>query len=194
MNLIVFTGNTTIQSHLVGAQLSLKHLRLIREAGSQGIVLLKDENNILVLQVKNLERIAVFGSTEHCLGHGGGLASVNAHHRNLPSKALEAIFDAEIEMIYAGGVHLTRTLPVLSNNTIDVEGKPSLTTSKYSPSNSNEILMVNTLESCQPVSSDEGDNSKVTIGGDYTPVESGSHYPKLSPSGMLRFASTAREP
>lgn len=82
---------------------SPEHSALIRQAGAESIVLLKNSNNILPLKREKLTSIAMLGLSKRCLAHGGGSAAVNAHHRVTPWDAFEATLDGKVELKYAEG-------------------------------------------------------------------------------------------
>lgn len=59
-----------------------EHRALIRKAGSEGIVLLKNEGNILPIDVKKTKKIALLGPlAKYAAAHGGGSASLNCHYK-----------------------------------------------------------------------------------------------------------------
>ena len=58
-----------------------EHRAVIREAAAEGIVLLKNEGELLPLDAENLNSIAVIGpNAPVALAMGGGSAQVNAHY------------------------------------------------------------------------------------------------------------------
>ena len=79
------------------------HQRLIREAGAEGMVLLKNDQNLLPLSKINLKSVAILGLAKECLAHGGGSAVVNAHYKVTPYDALEKFLGNEVEIKYAKG-------------------------------------------------------------------------------------------
>lgn len=87
---------------------SPSHRKLIREAGSKGIVLLKNENEILPLSKDKMrgKRIAMLGYAKTTLAHGGGSASVNAHYETTPWDALCSAYGDDVELCYAKGESL----------------------------------------------------------------------------------------
>jgi beta-glucosidase len=80
-----------------------EHRSLIRKAGAEGIVLLKNTNDILPLKAEGLKSIALLGLSQRCLAHGGGSAAVNAHHKFTPWDAFKLALDGKVEMKYAEG-------------------------------------------------------------------------------------------
>lgn len=79
------------------------HSSLIREAGTQGIVLLKKKEDILPLSKTKIKTLAAIGFAKDCLAHGGGSAMVNCHYRVTPWEALEELFQGTVDMKFAKG-------------------------------------------------------------------------------------------
>ena len=68
-----------------------EHRALIREAGAEGIVLLKNEQQVLPLQREQLTSIAVIGPNAQVAQiMGGGSAQVNAHYAITPFEGIVA--------------------------------------------------------------------------------------------------------
>lgn len=82
-----------------------EHQALIREAGSKGIVLLKNEDQILPLSKEKVKgkKIALLGHAKIGLAHGGGSASVSAHYKVTPWDALHEALGDSVEFSYAKG-------------------------------------------------------------------------------------------
>lgn len=80
-----------------------EHSDLIRKAGAESIVLLKNAKNILPLKKEDLKSVAMLGLSKECLAHGGGSAAVAAHHRISPWEAFETALEGRVEMKYAEG-------------------------------------------------------------------------------------------
>lgn len=81
---------------------------LLRKAGGESIVLLKNNDNILPL--KKTDKIAVIGpNAKVCQDSGGGSASMNAAYKITPYEGISAKVDGEIP--YALGAFLDKTLP-----------------------------------------------------------------------------------
>ena len=82
-----------------------EHQALIREVGSKGIVLLKNDG-ILPLTKEKLrnKKVALLGYAKQALLHGGGSASVNPHYKVSPWDALHEAFKGEnVEFAFAKG-------------------------------------------------------------------------------------------
>lgn len=80
------------------------HQRLIREAGADGIVLLKNDRNILPLDPSKIKRIALLGPlAKYAAAHGGGSASLNCHYKISPFDAFEHRLGDQVELAYSKG-------------------------------------------------------------------------------------------
>ncbi|KAI0008154.1 glycoside hydrolase family 3 protein [Xylariaceae sp. FL0662B] len=98
---------------------------LIREAGAEGLTLLKNEGQILPINPKTA-KIAVIGpNANRAIAGGGGSASLNPYYNTLPLDSIRAA--AEQEVIYAQGCHIHKWLPVASPFCTDKSGKPGVT-------------------------------------------------------------------
>jgi beta-glucosidase len=81
-----------------------EHRALVREAGAEGIVLLKNENNTLPLDKSKLKKVAILGPlAKYAAAHGGGSASLNAHYKVTPFDALKQSFGDNVELNYSKG-------------------------------------------------------------------------------------------
>jgi beta-glucosidase len=141
----------------------------IRQAGARGMVLLKNEDQILPLSKEKVKgrTIALIGYAKDALAHGGGSASVNAYYKVTPEEGLRAALKDDDVKFYAKGAHRERLLPALSKDSsvgslTDLEGNPGFSvfirendtknltvtrhgchTSSYSPLGSNESFQRN---------------------------------------------------
>lgn len=98
---------------------------LIREAGVQGLTLLKNEKSTLPIDPKT-SKVAVIGpNANRAIAGGGGSASLNPYYNTLP---LESIRKAsQQEVTYAMGCRIHKWLPVASPFCTDKAGKPGVT-------------------------------------------------------------------
>lgn len=95
-----------------------EHRKLIREAASQGLVLLKNRDNVLPLKREDAKgkKIALLGLAKEALIHGGGSASLNAHYRISPWDGLKSAYGDDVEFLFAKGKLLLSTSPDKSEN------------------------------------------------------------------------------
>lgn len=81
-----------------------EHRKLIREAGSQGLVLLKNDRKTLPIDVRSVNKIALLGPlAKYTAAHGGGSASLNAHYKISPFQAFEERIGDKVELTYSKG-------------------------------------------------------------------------------------------
>ncbi|THX17001.1 family 3 glycoside hydrolase [Aureobasidium pullulans] len=185
LNLISFTGKSEHPEILAErAVVDPEHSKLIREAGAKGIVLLKNQDDILPLHPKDRKKIAVLGLAKQCLAHGGGSASVDAHYKITPYDALEKTLGTETKLLYAEGAHMHRTLPVLAEDLTDLQGTAGLTLTKYSLDNPEKVDAVTTVQTSRYMSLGQAPSSKVIIEGIFTTRETGHHQLELSSIGV----------
>lgn len=94
---------------------SPKHQTLARKVAEEGIVLLKNKENILPLNLQNIKKIAVIGpnASEARLG-GGGSASVSPFYSISPLQGIrEMCADKKIEIVFEEGCGLNGNLKVI---------------------------------------------------------------------------------
>ncbi|KAL7272907.1 hypothetical protein RUND412_004259 [Rhizina undulata] len=82
-----------------------EHRELIRKAGAEGIVLLKNTTGILPLNAKKIKKVAWIGpNANEIVAGGGGSANLNPHYLTNPLTSFrEAVAEAGIEVGYENG-------------------------------------------------------------------------------------------
>ncbi|HLG61391.1 MAG TPA: glycoside hydrolase family 3 C-terminal domain-containing protein [Ktedonosporobacter sp.] len=87
---------------------------LVREAAAEGIVLLKNDHQVLPLQREQLTSIAIIGPNAK-VAHttGGGSAQVNAHYAVTPFAGILAKVGEQMRISYEQGCTNYRLLPLL---------------------------------------------------------------------------------
>jgi Beta-glucosidase-related glycosidases len=97
-----------------------EHRALIRRAGAEGSVLLKN-NGVLPLDKGKIETIAMIGpNAQTAQIMGGGSAQVNAHYRISPYEGVLAQAGDSVELSFAQGATNNKQLPVFTGG-FDVE-------------------------------------------------------------------------
>ncbi|KAF6803909.1 glycoside hydrolase family 3 domain protein [Colletotrichum sojae] len=87
--------------------------QLARELAAGGIVLLKNDNGALPLDVDSTKKIALIGEFAGTpVVTGGGSASCTPQYRHSPLQVLKEIFASEGAVRYAAGVRTRRVIPV----------------------------------------------------------------------------------
>jgi beta-glucosidase len=90
------------------------HRALVREAGIEGIVLLKNEGEVLPLAREHLTSLAVIGPNAQVAQiMGGGSAQVNAHYAVTPFDGIAAKVGDQVRVGYEQGCTNYRLLPLL---------------------------------------------------------------------------------
>jgi len=94
-----------------------EHRALIREAGAEGSVLLKNEQQILPLQREQLSSIAMIGPNAQVAQiMGGGSAQVNAHYAVTPFQGIVAKVGDHVRVGYEQGCTNYKWLPLLDSD------------------------------------------------------------------------------
>ncbi|KAH7138978.1 glycoside hydrolase superfamily [Dendryphion nanum] len=91
-----------------------EHRALIRKAGGEGIVVLKNEKSILPIDPKKTKKIALLGPlADYAAAHGGGSASLNCHYKVTPYQAFTKRLGSDVEITHSKGAHIFRVYPDL---------------------------------------------------------------------------------
>ncbi|KAL1879261.1 hypothetical protein Daus18300_001840 [Diaporthe australafricana] len=98
---------------------------LIREAGTQGLTLLKNEGGILPIDPKTTKLAVIGPNANRAIAGGGGSASLNPYYNTLPLDSIKKA--AKQEVIYAQGCHINKWLPVASPYCKTEDGKQGVT-------------------------------------------------------------------
>ncbi|KAL3469305.1 glycoside hydrolase superfamily [Aspergillus californicus] len=170
-----------------------EHRALIREAGAAGIVMLKNRDNILPINMASKKKIAVLGPLGTVpSAHGGGSASMTCHYSVSPAEALTSRFGDQVEFVHSKGAHVFRALPDLLESIMtsrgsagflieyfenhDVQGEPfetQISTRSY-------FTTLDQIE-IKP----RAMSARMTT--TFRPTESGSHYLSLSGTGPTKL-------
>ncbi len=101
-----------------------EHRALIREAAAEGIVLLKNEGDVLPLQREKLKSLAIIGpNAKTARIMGGGSASVNAHYAVTPYEGIMTKVGNGVEVGYELGCTNYKLLPPLDTNLFSPDGQ-----------------------------------------------------------------------
>ncbi|KAF4995888.1 hypothetical protein FGRMN_4845 [Fusarium graminum] len=168
-----------------------KHQALIREAGSKGIVLLKNQDNVLPLSKDKVrgKKIALLGHAKIGLAHGGGSASVNAHYKITPWDALHEALGDSVEFSYAKGAHTFRMLPPIAENVVDLDGNPGFTFKIFEHGNPKpvQVLPGHTNSEISVLTDLVFTNKDATLEGTFTAQETAKYYFTVSGLGPSKL-------
>ncbi|EPE37019.1 (Trans)glycosidase [Glarea lozoyensis ATCC 20868] len=169
-----------------------EHRSLIREAGAEGLVLLKNTDSILPLDMRNCKKLAILGPlAKYAAAHGGGSASLNCHYKVTPFDAFTARLGAETEILHSKGAHIYRVYPELEAGCTNKEGKPGFTTEYFA----NEELEGKPFYSqgfprgyFMTMMDDKASGKKsVRLTTSFVPDTSGNHYLSYSSMGTSKM-------
>jgi beta-glucosidase len=97
-----------------------EHRALIRKAASEGMVLLKNTNDILPLEKAKLKSIAVIGpNVKTAQIMGGGSAQVSSHYVVTPFEGLQNAVGHDVELGYEFGCSNHKILPKLEAKAVN---------------------------------------------------------------------------
>lgn len=92
---------------------------LLREVGSRGHVLLRNENALLPLDTGRVRRVALIGpNAVNAYTQGGGSVHVNSDHLVSPAEGLRAALPPEVELTVVRGGDPRRLLPAASRDLV----------------------------------------------------------------------------
>ena len=87
-----------------GSVASEDHRAVAKQVGEEGIVLLKNQNNVLPINLTKVKTIAVIGENAiKMMTVGGGSSSLKAKYETLPLDGIKSRFGKEAEVNYARG-------------------------------------------------------------------------------------------
>ncbi|KAH8596601.1 glycoside hydrolase family 3 protein [Bisporella sp. PMI_857] len=98
--------------------------KLIRDAGAEGLTLLKNEGAVLPIKPSQT-KIAVIGpNANRAIAGGGGSASLNPYYNTLPLESIKAVPGKEVT--YAMGCHTFKWLPLAADYCTTASGEPGV--------------------------------------------------------------------
>ncbi|KAF4964595.1 hypothetical protein FSARC_7501 [Fusarium sarcochroum] len=179
----------------LGQDTNTSELRsMIREAGARGIVLLKNQGDILPFSKEKVQKkkIALIGFAKDAMAHGGGSAAVNAYRKITPWQGLHEALEDDVEFTYARGAHRERLLPAISpdglcGTVVGLDGKPGFSRQLFKEGEDTPVSTKGQPTSAySPLGSQESLWRRLEIVGDFTPAETGNHYMACSGLGPTR--------
>lgn len=87
-----------------GSMVSDEHIAAAKKIGEEGVVLMKNDNNLLPINTEKHKKIAVIGENAiKKMTVGGGSSSLKAKHEITPLEGIRNRFGDEVEIVYARG-------------------------------------------------------------------------------------------
>ncbi|MFE8595954.1 beta-glucosidase H [Archangium violaceum] len=162
-----------------------EHRALIRRAGAEGTVLLKNKG-LLPLDPKRLKKIALIGPNARIAQiMGGGSAQVNAHYRVTPYEGIQARLGGSVELGYEVGCANHKLLPPLAqpltaeyfnNRGLSGAGVPGAS-----------LPQTEVIWSDAPAPGVSADSFSARLAMRFTPDEDGVHHFGLVSAGLSRL-------
>tara|TARA_B110000014_G_C20125666_1_gene599381 strand:- start:3091 stop:5541 length:2451 start_codon:yes stop_codon:yes gene_type:complete len=124
MRVMNFTGRITDQKKKAESSFNNPRDReLIRKAGSEGMVLLKNEG-ILPFKLKEMRSLAVIGPNS-LKGQiqGGGSAELKSHYSINPFEGIKNYVPSRLDLQYAKGCHIDKYYPPIGKQLLKTPGK-----------------------------------------------------------------------
>jgi beta-glucosidase len=171
-----------------------EHRTLAREAASEAMVLLKNDD-LLPLDADSIERLAVIGpNADRGQIMGGGSAALRPHYRVTPLDALGEKLGDSVEIVHARGAWTEKTTPAIAM--VDLEAgadQPGLQVDFYpnqdcsgEPTYSSRHADGQLLYFGRPSEVLPSDGFSFKASGRFTPTESGIHTLSLVQAGRAR--------
>lgn len=98
-----------------------EHQELARKVAEEGIVLLKNERNLLPLDLEKIKSIAVIGPTSNVAVTGGGSSFVTPFRVITPLEALKNKLEPKVKIHFAQGTVLTGTIQTIPSEVLFVD-------------------------------------------------------------------------
>jgi len=169
-----------------------EHRALIRRAGAEGAVLLRNERAALPLDRQRTRKIAVIGpNAKDAQIMGGGSAQVNAHYIVSPWDALTTRLGGSTEITFAQGANNHKRLPAVPLDLLQ-DRTFGITFYGNTELGDEPAGFLNTPSSEQiwfapPVPELGRDPFSARVTATFTPAESGTHTFSLTSAGLARL-------
>jgi beta-glucosidase len=181
-----------------------EHQLVAREAAAEGIVLLKNERNILPLQSEKLTSLAIIGpNAKTARIMAGGSAQVNAHYAISPFDGIVARAGTSVKIGYALGCTNHKMLPLPDIDLFHVregDSEQGLATTYFDGFDFASTPVLSTVTKTtdlnwfgQPPTPVNPQLFSVRCSGFFTPHETGSYTFGLSSAGLSRLFIDGRE-
>ncbi|MCY1075204.1 beta-glucosidase [Archangium lansingense] len=162
-----------------------EHRALIRRAGVEGTVLLKNDG-VLPLDPKQLKKLALIGpNVQTAQIMGGGSAQVNAHYRVSPYEGIQAQLGEGVELAYEAGCSNHKLLPLLQGQ-LSAEYFSNRDLSGEAVSGPS-VAQAEVMWSTEPAPGVNADSFSARLSTRFTPVEDGEHHFGLVSAGLSRL-------
>lgn len=172
-----------------------EHRQLIRQAGAESLVLLKNDNNTLPLDASKLKNIAVIGpNAQESIVMGGGSAGVKTHYTITPFEGIKSAIGEESQLSHELGCYTHKFCTLLDGRMKTKDGEEGLEFEYYNGQGFDTFhsrCMQSTsklwLFDCLPEGIDGAGTFTARVRTLYTPKTSGKHILGLASCGFSRL-------
>jgi beta-glucosidase len=174
-----------------------EHKKLIRKAAAEGMVLLKNENNVLPLLKDTVNSIALIGPNADAASiQGGGSSKTEPDYAVTPLEGITSKCGSSIEILYEKGCRLGRRLTTIDPRNLRPtggEGEGAVTAEYFnSPDLSGEPVLKKNVRGLElgfsPGFEPEVDRRfSVRFTGKFTAPKDGTYHFSLASTGMSRL-------
>lgn len=172
-----------------------EHRQLIRQAGAESLVLLKNDNNTLPLDASKLKNIAVIGpNAQESIVMGGGSAGVRTHYTITPFEGIKSAIGEESQLSHELGCYTHKYCTLLDGRIKTKDGEEGLEFEYYNGQgfdtfHSRCIQSTSKLWlfDCLPEGIDGAGTFTARLRTLYTPKTSGKHILGLASCGFSRL-------
>lgn len=172
-----------------------EHRQLIRQAGAESLVLLKNDNNTLPLDASKLKNIAVIGpNAQESIVMGGGSAGVRTHYTITPFEGIKSAIGEESQLSHELGCYTHKFCTLLDGRIKTKDGEEGLDFEYYNGQgfdtfHSRCIQSTSKLWlfDCLPEGIDGAGTFTARLRTLYTPKTSGKHILGLASCGFSRL-------
>ena len=183
------------KNRLKGERNSKKHQQAAKEIAAAGVVLLKNDANVLPLQIDKIKNILVLGpnaNKKH--GQGGGSSEVKSQYEITPLEGLRNKFgpDVNIQVMRAKSVGLS---PIASEyiKSKHWTGTPAWTLTQYQDETRKKVILNDWLVDAQYKVKDSAIKEHITLKSTIKPLTTGIHILKVKSLGAFRLNINDKE-
>ena len=179
-----------------------EHRAVAREAAAEGIVLLKNEREVLPLQSEKLTSLAIIGpNAQTARIMAGGSAQVNAHYAITPFEAVVAQAGEQVKIGYEVGCTNHKLLPLINTNLLSTaQGEHGLALAYFNTADLSGSPVVNALSGSSALlwlgnlpKEINPHQFSVRATAHFTPESSGHYRFGLVSAGLSRLLLDGRE-
>ncbi|PCK09953.1 MAG: glycosyl hydrolase [Alteromonadaceae bacterium] len=175
------------KSRLAGERNTAKHQSAAREIASEGIVLLKNDAQLLPLQKKKLKNILVMGpNTDKKHASGGGSSQIKALYEITPLQGLKEYLGDDVDITVMRARSSTIS-PIAGDYILTRHwtGTPAWNLLFYSDASHKEQIKTASIPASQ-YSPAKGEKEYVTLTAEVAPTDSGIHTLKIAAIGKFK--------